>query len=438
MTDGQQVEMLFKLRVEGQTEAEKLAGTVTNVSTAATTASTRIDVLERSIAGLTAVSGTSTAALTGLETALDRTAGGTVRLGGGARIAANELRMLEGAMPVRAAAQFLTQMEGLNKVMQFAFPLFGAVALVGVLETVLTKAGMIPKSWDESALATKRATDDVEKYGDAAHKALLTLRGLQQEVYTKQFGPVAGAARSLESSGTDVSLAQQKIHELEKQRDALNRYISVGPGGLSNVSMSELGSLRRAGFEPGQGQQVSGAQIDVAKTALTSINAKIPAASAEYSIAQANMELAKLDLGKERDKKVDEQRKAAEEEAQKRMHALQALEREGSADLRAAQIFELTGLDRINAAYENKLSKLHEEAAAAHVQVSATVLANEAAAHGIEIAREFATIQKENRKYIAGYDDKRSREAERILHFEGDQALLPIRRKNKEGICLPA
>jgi hypothetical protein len=321
MTVGQQVEMLFKLRVEGSTEAEKLAGTVQGVSVAATTASARIDVLEKSISGLTAVSGTSTAALTGLEGALDRTAAGTTRLGGGARIAAAELRMLEGAMPVRAAAMFLTQMTGLNAVMSVAFPVFGAVALVGVLDTILEKTGMIPKSWDEASLATKRATDDVTKYGDAAHKSLLTLRGLQQEVFTKQFGPVAGASRALEASGTDVNIAQQKIRELEKQRDALNRYISVGPGGLStNVSGSELGLLQRAGFEPGQGQQVSGAQIDVARTALKSIDAKIPAASADAAIAKAKMELATLDLGKEQDKTVDKQRSAADK-AQKQAEA---------------------------------------------------------------------------------------------------------------------
>jgi hypothetical protein len=147
MTANESVELLFRCRTEGQAQVDSLATSVRGVSSASLLASADISALEKSIQTLTGAVTGNTAALSGMERQSDSTTAGLTRMGGGARTASNELRMLEGSMPIRAAAQFLTQMEGMNAIMSAAFPIFGFVAMAGVLDMILQKTGLLPDAW---------------------------------------------------------------------------------------------------------------------------------------------------------------------------------------------------------------------------------------------------------------------------------------------------
>jgi len=102
---------------------------VQGVGTAATVASGNFSVLENQLAALTGAATANTAALDSFEGVTDRVAGSTTRLAGGACVATAELKILEGNLPITAAGRLLTQFEGLQAVMQAAFPVFGIIAL---------------------------------------------------------------------------------------------------------------------------------------------------------------------------------------------------------------------------------------------------------------------------------------------------------------------
>jgi hypothetical protein len=205
--------------MEGAADIDKLAASVRGVQTATVASGESFANLERILQANTAAVLGNTAALDGIEGGFHRTtvaatglAEGVTRVGGSARTASNELRMMEGAMPIRAAAQFLTQIEGLNRVMGVAFPIFGAVALVGVLDEILRKTGLLPKSWSAVSDAQKEATEDLKKYTKESEHALETIKAINREIYIKEHGKEAGAA----NEAVDVAQAAETAARHEK------------------------------------------------------------------------------------------------------------------------------------------------------------------------------------------------------------------------------
>ena len=74
----------------------------------------------------------------------------------------------------------------------------------------------------------------------------------------------------------------------------------------------------------------------------------------------------------------DDERRKADEEAKKRKQELLQAEKQAAAYLRQAQLFELTGMERINALYREKLELLGRTPKA---------VADITAAHAMEVTR---------------------------------------------------
>ncbi|MGA2115434.1 MAG: hypothetical protein ABSH56_11880 [Bryobacteraceae bacterium] len=199
------VELLFRVRQEGQADVDRLAASVRNVSTAAGVSTEALTAMESALRANTAAVNAQTAALDGMGAASGRAATGLNGMAGGARVATAELRVLEGSMPIMAAGRFLAQMQTLQPIMAAAFPIFGAVALVGVLDTVADKLGVHINLWGEVTKAQKEATDGAARYANEAMQGLERLAQKQQAGFTAQYGPLAGAQREL-GVKTEVAL----------------------------------------------------------------------------------------------------------------------------------------------------------------------------------------------------------------------------------------
>lgn len=88
--------------------------------------------------------------------ATDVLSGSMQRTVGSTMAASSALRVMEGAMPLRAAASFLGTLQGIGPAMQLAFPLFGAIALIEVFGKISQGAAKFFKDLEE---APRRATD---------------------------------------------------------------------------------------------------------------------------------------------------------------------------------------------------------------------------------------------------------------------------------------
>jgi len=152
-------------------------------------------------------------------------AAATGRVVGNTMAASTALRVMEGAMPLRAAASFLGTIQGLAPALQMAFPIFGAIALFEVATKITTEVGKHLDLWHEISNAEKAATEDLKKYGDEARKNILDLRKLQREAVRHQEGPAAEAVA--ESADTHADLANAKnLAALAREKvEALQQYI---------------------------------------------------------------------------------------------------------------------------------------------------------------------------------------------------------------------
>ena len=391
MTANDSVELLFRCRTEGAAEIDALAGSVRGVSSASLLASADISALEKSIQTLTGAVTANTAAQSGMERQSDSTTAGLTRMGGGARTASNELRMLEGSMPIRAAAQFLTQMQGVNAVMQFAFPVFGAIALVGILDTILEKTGLLPSHWNAVTEAQKESYKEMDKQSKKYDELLGKLQKLRLDEYERTHGKEARQLLEAgEQQGRAGGVDHAEVERLRQQVEALRKFANPWTKNSSGftqavvpneqeaflLNMAGVGKTGLWGMENSQAQPgvFSDAMSRRAKELLPEYESRLRTASVnqEVDVAESSDTRAKLSA---------EQKKTAEEEAKKRKQEIAELEKQAAAYLREAQNFELTGLDRINAVYREKLELLGKTKKA---------IDDINAAYAIEVQRETA------------------------------------------------
>jgi hypothetical protein len=138
------------------------------------------------------------------------------------------LRTMEGAMPIRSAARLLDSIQGFGPALQAAFPLFGAVALFGVVEKTAEKLGLHLNIWKEIANAEKDATRELKQYSDEAAQASRRVRDIQQELITMRQGPLAGAQNEMQTRGAEAGQAQTNVARLQRGTESLNRVIAFG------------------------------------------------------------------------------------------------------------------------------------------------------------------------------------------------------------------
>lgn len=164
------VDILIRARTQGTEELKALGG-------ASTATDTEIKRLQATILGLDASNkaligsiGTLNTTLTVTGAAAASTAQNVKVLGGSARDAAAELRFLGGAMPIRSAAQFVASIQILQPLLQAAFPVVGAIALISILDKVpgaINKGVLALEGWsDKSKDAFEKGMQDVDKWAD--------------------------------------------------------------------------------------------------------------------------------------------------------------------------------------------------------------------------------------------------------------------------------
>jgi hypothetical protein len=377
--------------MEGQADVERLASSVREVSGATSLASDGLASLERAITVLTATVDQNTAALEGMEGGFTRTTAGANKLAGGTRVVTNELRMMEGAMPIRAAAQFLAQMEGLNAVMQMAFPIFGAIALVGVLDTIIEHVEKWANAHNPVLAAQKESLSLLEKEGKEYDKLAEKARRFHLDEYERTHGKEA--RQRLEAVDDARKASQEDADQIARLEDLLTRLnrlthvTQLSNGGVLTANATSgdqalAGQLRAAlglkptdktgleGIEAGNG--ISVGQAHAASELSVGVDQALATARMQQTVdlAQATDISAKADA---------EDRKKADEETKKRKQELATAEKQAAAYLREAQGFELTGLARINEKYREKLELLGKTPKA---------IADINAAHAIEVERE--------------------------------------------------
>lgn len=439
--------------MEGQADVDRLATSVRAVSGATSLASDGLASLEKSIGVLTAAVTENTAALSGMEGGFDRAAGGATRLAGGARAVTAELKMMEGAMPIRAAAQFLTQFEGLNKVMQMAFPLFGAIALVGVLDQIIEKVQKwvsahdpLTKAQTESLSLLKESTKEYDRLREKLHALTLDeyerahgrdarLRLEASEKDTKAQGPDAHNIARLENYARVLrEVSQFKLdHPMAMgSGDPTMAMAAQTPVGGTQLTERQASLLKAAGME-GQlmgddkapnpfenvraGHTLNQGQIDAAQNLLTQ------GISPELETARMRQKVDSKSASDDNAKVDADEKKKAQEAAAKRARELAEAEKQAASYLRQAQNFELTGLARINAVYHEKLELLGKTKKA---------IQDINAAYAIEVGRELDHIQKDNRKNIAGYVSKMEQDADKSDAFGAKQFLANLKKQLDE------
>jgi len=440
MTVNEPVELLFRCRMEGGAEIDKLAASVQGVSGAAAVASQGLTSLETALAALTAEVAANTAALAGMEGGCDRVAGGAARATVSTKALTNEMKMLEGAMPIKAAASFLANLGGIGAAMQMAFPIFGAVALIGYLDTLIEKTGLMPKQWDEVAEAQKSSLDMLQKSSKEYDRHLEKLKAIAKEQFELTHGKDAARAQdAFELRFKAGSVDAQEIARLEKQVEALRVFAGKTSGfgadqqtryyaGLAGLSSAEDDNLVQYELPWGMNGTSFSSRQEAAKDLL-------PGFEMRLRDAQANKQVDEKSADLEDNKTSADQKKHAQEEATKRQHQLAELEKQASAALRSAQTFELTGLAKIAAEHENRLGKLREEIAllgqlsAAEKTRADAAIGKENQAYGIEVKRELDHIQKQNAQHIAGLVADIEKDADKQREFTAKQFLANLKKE---------
>jgi len=239
MTANESVELLFRARMEGQADVDRFAASVKNIQSGAIASTTSLQGLEAAIKQLTSATTANTTALEGMGSAGTRVTTALTGATGSTRTLTNEMRVLEGAMPIRAAAQFLTQIQGINAVASAAFPVLGAIALFGVVEQIGSSLGKHLGLWGGISEEEKKATENLNKYAEAARNSILQLRGIQAEIVTWTQGSAAGAAFKLQSDQGDLSVLQRTATNLDTRKAAIQRYLQIAQTGHGELSPEE-------------------------------------------------------------------------------------------------------------------------------------------------------------------------------------------------------
>lgn len=393
--------MLFRVRTEGQADIDKLAASVRGVSGVTALASDGLANLERSILALTASVNENTIAVSGAERGFDGFAGGARRAGEAARHSVSDMqaasaaiRGLEGSMNVRAAERFITTIGGIGPVLQAAFPVFGAVALVGVLDSLMHKAGLMPSQWNAVTEAQKESFKELEKQSKKYDELLGKLKKLRMDEYERSHGKEARQELEIfdkrqQADGYDAQQVEMLRQQVEVLRKATHYGFSPTEheaflGNMAGVGKTSLWGLSNS-------QWVAGSYPDPARA-----KELLPEFEARLRTASVNRQVDQADVNDEQAKLTAEQRKTRDEEAKKRQRELDEAEKQAAAYLRSAQTFELTGLERINEVYREKLALLGKTPKAVQ---------DINAAYAIEVQRETAKEVKKGAEGLQKSED---------------------------------
>jgi hypothetical protein len=250
------------------------------------------------------------------------------RTRGNAMAATAALRELEGASSMRAAGRFLSNLPGLGSALQIAFPIVGALALLDVVKNIGEGLNKHLHLWEDTAKAEKDATAELRKYSEEATKGLQNLAKLQQEIFTRQFGPVAGAVRAEQSAAGEAVAAQQNASRLEKELAIVSRIAAAQEAirsgrGLSGaaaapVTPDEALHAGFAGISINAGAPIGATGAYLAPDKLGSMQAQLREARVASDVARANAQIAGGDTKTAADREATDAQRKLTETARKR------------------------------------------------------------------------------------------------------------------------
>jgi hypothetical protein len=369
LTVNESVEMLMKIRLEGQAELDKLAASVRGVSGATTVASEGFASLEKSLAALTTAVNANTASLEGLEGGFNQAAGGARRLGEESRRAVTDvqaasaaIRGLDGSMNIRAAERFISLIGGIGPLLQAAFPVFGALALFNVFEQIYDKVDQ----WYDKYVALKDVNEEIARtakaMADDFERSAAAFGRYQIDSLRRQGKPTTDLEVQ-QALSTPVKFPQPNKEKLEALR----------PGQMSSLqdlfgesTTGDLSTRARAIRD-----RLHVLELDLEDIGTGAVGTgPLTGADTKQLTAEQTMLQGLQQLVEQRQKESGAQvqdirgradadaKKKADEEALKRQRELEQAEKQAHDYLLSAQQFELTGIAKIDAEYERRLELL--------------------------------------------------------------------------------
>jgi len=162
-----------------------------------------------------------------------------------------EMRVLEGAMPIRAAEQFLARVSGLGPIIQAAFPVFGAIALGEVLVHMGEAAYKLYERFDEVAQAEKRATEEAKAFDTELKQIKASMQQMQDQQFELLFGKTASLAEKASRATNEELQLRLRIESVldaiaAKQKEASEAYKDAAASAPVGVeSAGDVGAIER-------------------------------------------------------------------------------------------------------------------------------------------------------------------------------------------------
>lgn len=178
------------------------------------------------------------------------------------------IRTFEGNLPIRAVEQFATKMLGLGPLMQAAFPIVGAVAMLEVLDKGAEKLGIHLSFWGEIKEAQKASNEQLKTAAAEYDTLIEKLKTLQKQERRRALiarDPKGGAIQADVEEAAETTIEaqtrdRQAIQSLERQLAAVRRL--SGPKG-NHPTADEAFYAGLAGFPktPLQNGLIPGSEI---------------------------------------------------------------------------------------------------------------------------------------------------------------------------------
>jgi hypothetical protein len=193
-----------------------------------------INAQAAALASYTPAAQAATAASNALSTAQNQTSSSSVAGVGNLRAVSSELQVLRGNLQgsTRAAGYFLLQLGGMSEIVQAAFPVIGALALLAILGQMVIKVAELIGNWGDLRKiqdeALKAALDYQQQQIDISQQMLESSRKIvvaQAQLNAGGTGRGATTAGRAAGFNLDTSRAKQQLATLDDQITALKANI---------------------------------------------------------------------------------------------------------------------------------------------------------------------------------------------------------------------
>ncbi len=292
------------------------------------------------------------AALQTLRPAAAAASDGIQQVANSSRIASAELRVMTGSTfgMANAAAQLVSQSELLSGVMAAAFPVFGALGLVGILGTMIEKVVTLTQDWGElqkiqDEVLKQMATDEQQDIAISEQQMRAT-REYQVALAELRSGKSGrGAAGAAAGDAFDLSVATNNLKILQGQIEATKKTYddlltkSKQTGQFEQSSFMTVGSPYEVGPKSDEAE-VAAKKLSQVYTELGTQERAAAVLQAEIQAKQTQGAVRVKELGEDAAETAKQMARAAEEIARKNQELVAQVQR-GNAEI-ANQMREIS------------------------------------------------------------------------------------------------